>query len=254
MKSKALLVILLFIMWSVASGWYYICEIKQQCPTGATTAGVTSKEGLTFKYGESVPILSGDFEQYKMDLLNKMDSNNVLKIVGFYDPSEVNNSSFDNLGVARAIAVQNLFSNVDQSRFSISSEQVKLEDKNMELDAVDFIILTRNEFVQETDFGAIIFLDTENINPKIDAFLTYLAIENQGRSIDVVGHWDNSETSANNFSKALDIANTIVQQLADKGLDKQNLNPTSKGETEPIADNATIEGRAKNRRVEIILN
>ncbi|MFT6004430.1 MAG: OOP family OmpA-OmpF porin, partial [Bacteroidia bacterium] len=73
-------------------------------------------------------------------------------------------------------------------------------------------------------------------------------------SIDVVGHWDNSETAAANFSKALDHANIIVSLLAAEGLASQNLNPTSKGETEPIADNTTIEGRAKNRRVEILIN
>ncbi len=244
---------LLFIIWSLGSSWYYVCKIKEQCP-GALEYELLSKEGLTFKYGDSQPILSASFDMYKNDLLSKLDSNNLLAIVGLYDPSEVNVSSFENLGLARAMAVQSLFSELDQSRFTVSSKQLQIEDLGENIDAVDFNVLTKNNFVQETQFGAIVYFENEKISLKLDAFLTYLAIENPNRSIDLVGHWDNSETSAVNFSKALDQANTIVKLLEAKGLEKQNLNPTSKGEIEPIADNNTVEGRAKNRRVEIILN
>lgn len=253
MKSKASSVVLLFIIWSLGSGWYYVCKIKGQCP-GAPELEIVTKEGVIFEYGDSQPVLSSSFDSYKKDLISKMDSNNLLEIVGLYAPSEVNSSSFDNLGVARAMAMQNLFTGVDQSRFTISSKQMQIENSSKKIDAVEFNILTKNDIVQETKFGAIVYLHNDSISPKLNAFLIYLAKENPNKSIDVVGHWDNSETAAVNFSKALDQANIIVSLLAAEGLTKQKLNPTSKGETEPIADNATIEGRAKNRRVEIVLN
>jgi len=253
MKSKAASIVLLFIIWSLGSGWYYVCKIKGQCP-GAPELEIVTKEGVTFEYGNSQPILSLNFDSYKNDLISKMGSNNLLEIIGLYDTSEVNSSSFDNLGVARAMAIQNLFAEVDQSRFTISSKQLQIESAGRNIDGVDFIILTKNDFVEETEFGAIVYLHNDSISLKLNAFLIYLAKENPNKSIDVVGHWDNSETAAVNFSKALDQSNIIVSLLAAEGLKYQNLNPTSKGETEPIADNTTIEGRAKNRRVEIVLN
>jgi outer membrane protein OmpA-like peptidoglycan-associated protein len=253
MKSKAASIVLLFIIWSLGSGWYYVCKIKGQCP-GEPELEMVTKEGVTFDYGDSQPILSSSFDSYKNNLISKMDSNNLLKIVGLYDPREVNSSSFDNLGVARAMAIQNLFAEVDQSRFTISSKQLQIENSGRNVNGVEFIILTKNDIVQETEFGAIVYLHNDSINPKLNAFLIYLAKENPNNSIDVVGHWDNSETAAASFSKALDHANIIVSLLAAEGLASQNLNPTSKGETEPIADNTTIEGRAKNRRVEILIN
>lgn len=253
MKSKAASIVLLFIIWSLGSGWYYVCEIKGQCPK-APELEIVTKEGVTFEYGNSQPILSINFDSYKNDLIAKMDSNNQLEIIGLYDTSEVNSSRFDNLGVARAMAVQNLFAEVDQSRFTISSKQLQIESAGRNIDGVDFIILTKNDFVEETEFGAIVYLHNDSISLKLNAFLIYLAKENANKSIDVIGHWDNSETSAVNFSKALNQSNIIVSLLEAEGLANRNLNATSKGETEPIADNNTVEGRAKNRRVEIVLN
>ena len=46
-------------------------------------------------------------------------------------------------------------------------------------------------------------------------------------------------------------ANAVKAYLVSKGLDSQRVFVDSKGERQPVADNKTREGRAKNRRVEI---
>jgi outer membrane protein OmpA-like peptidoglycan-associated protein len=135
----------------------------------------------------------------------------------------------------------------------INKEKLLLFTQN-ELAVFGIIILTSIFTIKNIYLGAIVYLHNDSISLKLNAFLIYLAKENANKSIDVVGHWDNSETSAVNFSKALNHSNIIVSLLEAEGLANRNLNATSKGETEPLADNNTVEGRAKNRRVEIVLN
>jgi outer membrane protein OmpA-like peptidoglycan-associated protein len=49
-------------------------------------------------------------------------------------------------------------------------------------------------------------------------------------------------------------ATSVAAYLMNQGLDPNKLTSEGKGESEPIADNATDEGRAKNRRVELHIN
>ncbi|MCQ2143064.1 MAG: OmpA family protein, partial [Bacteroidales bacterium] len=44
----------------------------------------------------------------------------------------------------------------------------------------------------------------------------------------------------------------IVAELVKLGVDEWNLRAVGKGSHEPVADNSTDEGRAKNRRVEFV--
>ena len=46
---------------------------------------------------------------------------------------------------------------------------------------------------------------------------------------------------------------TVTRVLVTAGMDAKNLLPSGAGEKDPIASNATAEGRAKNRRIEIAL-
>jgi outer membrane protein OmpA-like peptidoglycan-associated protein len=48
-------------------------------------------------------------------------------------------------------------------------------------------------------------------------------------------------------------ADAVKNYITGNGIDASRLTTQGKGETEPIADNATAKGRAQNRRVEIVI-
>ena len=66
-----------------------------------------------------------------------------------------------------------------------------------------------------------------------------------------VGHTDSVGTNAYNDKLSLRRAEAVKAYMVSKGLDPARLYTEGKGETQPVADNATAEGRAKNRRVTI---
>lgn len=73
--------------------------------------------------------------------------------------------------------------------------------------------------------------------------------------IEVCGYTDNVGSDAVNLKISKKRAEAVVEYLIAAGISKDRLNAKGLGEADPIADNATKEGRAKNRRIEIkILN
>ena len=68
--------------------------------------------------------------------------------------------------------------------------------------------------------------------------------------IEISGHTDKTGSEVINAKLSTDRARAVVEYLIQKGIDKSRLTYQGLGSTMPIADNATPEGRAKNRRVE----
>lgn len=68
------------------------------------------------------------------------------------------------------------------------------------------------------------------------------------------GHTDAIGSDAYNQALGQRRADSVVQYLVDQGIDAGRLSALSFGESRPAADNATEEGRAQNRRVEIIVD
>ncbi len=66
-----------------------------------------------------------------------------------------------------------------------------------------------------------------------------------------VGHTDSIGTKAYNEKLSVRRADAVKAYLVSKGIEANRIQTEGKGETQPIADNKTKEGRAKNRRVEI---
>ena len=69
--------------------------------------------------------------------------------------------------------------------------------------------------------------------------------------LSVAGYTDNTGDAKKNVKLSQDRANAVKAYLVSKGVAADRINSTGHGADSPIADNATSEGRAKNRRVEV---
>lgn len=104
--------------------------------------------------------------------------------------------------------------------------------------------------------GILFATNSASVNPAIYGDLNAVA-QNLNRypnsKVQVVGHTDNTGTAALNADLSVRRANAVVSVLRGAGVASTRLFPVGMGETQPIASNLTPEGRAQNRRVEIII-
>ena len=92
------------------------------------------------------------------------------------------------------------------------------------------------------------------IKPAGKAKLDDLVAKVKGINLEViiaVGHTDSVGSDAYNQKLSVRRAESVKAYLVSKGIEKNRIYTEGKGEKQPVADNKTSEGRAKNRRVEI---
>jgi len=96
--------------------------------------------------------------------------------------------------------------------------------------------------------------DKSTLKPAGKAKLDDLVGKVKGINLEViiaVGHTDNVGSDVYNQKLAVKRAESVKAYLVSKGIEKNRIYTEGKGEKQPVADNKTTEGRAKNRRVEI---
>ena len=95
-----------------------------------------------------------------------------------------------------------------------------------------------------------------NLTAAAQASLRALAVQLRAGSsaVAVEGHTDSQGADAANLALSRQRAEAVRRVLEDAGLPGARLQATGKGEAAPVADNTNADGRARNRRVEIIVN
>jgi len=87
--------------------------------------------------------------------------------------------------------------------------------------------------------------------PIIDEIISLLKNRPSLR-IGVEGHTDNTGNPASNKTQSNARAKAVAEAIAAAGIGSNRLDPVGYGQERPVADNRTEEGRAKNRRVELV--
>jgi OOP family OmpA-OmpF porin len=105
-------------------------------------------------------------------------------------------------------------------------------------------------------FASDAFFDFDRavLKPEGRANLDSLVEKIKGINLEVVvavGHTDSTGPAAYNQALSVRRAEAVKAYLVSKGIEANRVYIEGKGETQPVADNSTREGRAKNRRVEV---
>ena len=125
--------------------------------------------------------------------------------------------------------------------------------------------LRRLAAIQETERGLVITLagsllfrtDEATLLPvakeRLDQVATALRTLAGGQTLVVEGHTDAVGTSDYNRRLSAARADAVRSYLISRGVPPEQIVAVAKGEDEPVAPNTTAEGRANNRRVEIVI-
>jgi chemotaxis protein MotB len=95
---------------------------------------------------------------------------------------------------------------------------------------------------------------------ELDHIYSVLREKYNGKKIDVVGHTDTDpirktkDKWKDNWELSAERALTVTRYLIQRGIAEDNIRAVGCGESRPIASNSTSAGKAKNRRVEIVVH
>ncbi|MFN0014435.1 MAG: OmpA family protein [Saprospiraceae bacterium] len=252
------LIALLFVGYSAWAVNFWHCHVCECCDGQVPASEVAKKSGVPlFKWNADKPEANANFEAWKKALIGKGGQGDTLIINGWQRTGET-----ADLGLARAKALRAMLPELPDSRVRLAFKSVEdaLADGSPPMESADFSWL---KMVLAMEEGAIIESDNDVIflfpfkstekdqNPKVDAYLTKLVDKHKSTKTTflLVGHTDNVGEDAANVQLGLARAKGIAKFLIDNGIATDRIKVDSKGESKPVADNSTDDGRHQNRRV-----
>jgi outer membrane protein OmpA-like peptidoglycan-associated protein len=180
------------------------------------------------------------------------------------------------LQATRAAQLQNAQGQLNQTQQVLGATQMQLQQQQVAAaaDAAKLAALeaslkdARNTIakiasVKDDDRGLVITLQGEvlfktakwDLKPGAMAKLDQIAEALKGKEapMTVYGYTDNVGTSDNNMELSQRRAESVRTYLVSKGIPQDLISAQGKGQDAPVADNTSIEGRAQNRRVELVV-
>jgi outer membrane protein OmpA-like peptidoglycan-associated protein len=99
------------------------------------------------------------------------------------------------------------------------------------------------------DFGKSVIRDESLV---IIGQIVQMLKANPEMKLNVEGHTDNIGNPVSNKTLSEERARSVVSSIVSQGIANDRITSSGYGQDKPIADNTTEEGRAKNRRVELV--
>lgn len=148
---------------------------------------------------------------------------------------------------------------VEATDKEILSQEEKIAENRRLIDE----LRRRGQDVRETDRGIVVNLpdvlfEFDRAALTSDALRTTAEISDVVRSVDgrrilIEGHTDSVGTMAYNQRLSEDRARSVADSMVSNGVPKSRIWVRGLGERDPVASNRTDSGRARNRRVEVVI-
>jgi outer membrane protein OmpA-like peptidoglycan-associated protein len=125
-----------------------------------------------------------------------------------------------------------------------------------DLDSDVTVVNTGNELIVSMPEGILFAVDSSTVSPGAQDDLAVLAaslVQYPDSVVQVVGHTDNTGSAAYNADLSLRRAATVRSVLVANGVAPGRVRASGRGEDQPVASNLTPEGRALNRRVDVVI-
>ena len=158
----------------------------------------------------------------------------------------------------RVLVVPDTKENFERVEFAgIGSDQNPLIFKNVRIASGGDMNMIGKKFTESkiVTHGINFDIDKATIKPESMGTLNMIAQvlkDNPDLKFEVDGHTDNTGEAAHNLTLSQQRAEAVKNQLANMGIDASRLSVKGFGDTKPISDNSTLEGKANNRRVEFV--
>ncbi|MEL7191734.1 MAG: OmpA family protein [Bacteroidota bacterium] len=168
--------------------------------------------------------------------------------------SESHYTAYQKGGISVAIYTSSYYGEATHTLVDIV-ENEEMEGEMVEVDAD----LIREKIMNEGRIALYgIYFDTGEATLQETSAQTLYEIvrflqDNPSIQLYVVGHTDMTGGLASNVTLSQDRATAVVQYLTDQGIAYERLTPKGVGPLAPVDSNETEKGRAKNRRVELVL-
>ena len=141
--------------------------------------------------------------------------------------------------------------------------QEKIEARRNKLKAIDGLSISsykdkngKEQFTATAQSEILFKFDSYELNEEAQKMLSDLCniiTEIPNTKIKIIGHTDNIGEKQYNIILSKNRAAAVGNYLRTAGIETNNITEDGKGYSEPIADNTSEAGRAKNRRVEIFI-
>lgn len=218
------------------------------------------------EFSINFPDGSDNFKELIFKFLNE-NQNKELTITGLFNSTETNNNG--SIGLDRSNFIKNML-----VKFGVNADRISLKNEfkdynyDSEGNYTGGILFGFSDISEDklktiesgianktlySGFGSKQFAPDNTLQAYALELKNYLN-KYSNKSANIVGHTDSVGDLEANDWYGMERAKNVKLYLESQGIDGSRLVAFSKGETEPIDSNGTLEGRRKNRRIEIKVN